>query len=213
MQQNPFVQSAPAGVTCPWCKQFSPAAPPGADCGNCGGPLPPPPSVGRALAPPPAPRHLPERYTRDRLLAKNAGAIVGTAFAAFGALFGVIGLGLCLVLLPLGLGFMAFGGLFGGIGLAVRNASRKDPMRQIEALTRGVAAEGQVVSVGRDGSESINGRNPFVIEYLFTVNGQPIGGATKGWDIVNATRQPGQALWVVYLPNDPSVNSIWPPIS
>ncbi len=213
MQQNMFGQAPPAGVSCPWCKQFSPAAPPGADCGNCGGPLPPPPSVGRALAPPPTPRHLPERYTRARLLSKNVGALVGTVFAAFGGLFGALGVGLCFVLLPLGLGFMGFGVLFGGIGLALRSASRKDALRQIAALTYGVTAEGQVVSVGRDTSESINGRNPFLIEYVFSVNGQALGGATKGWDIVNATRQPGQPLWVVYLPNDPSVNSIWPPIS
>ena len=207
---NPF---APAGVTCPWCKQYWQPGTFGAECGNCGGALPPPPGPTRGFAPPAAPRRLPEKFTRDLLLWKNVGAIVGTCFAAFGGLFGVLGVGLAFVLLPLGLGFLAFGGLFGGIGLALRNGARRSATRQIEALTLGYPAEGQIVAVGSDTSEFINGRHPYRIEYVFLVNGQAMGGATKSWDPVNALRRPGEPLWVVFLPNDPSANSIWPPIS
>jgi len=67
--------------------------------------------------------------------------------------------------------------------------------------------------VSSDTSESINGRRPFQIEYVFQVNGKPVGGSTRAWDIVNALRRPGEPLWVVFLPGDPSANSIRPPIT
>lgn len=213
MQHGMFAANAPSGVTCPWCKHYWQPGAVGVECGNCGGPLPPPPGPTRGHGPPPAPRHLPEKYSRDVLLWKNVGAMVGTFFAAFGGLFGVLGLGLLFVLLPLGLGFAAFGVLFGGIGLALRNAARRSALRQIAALTHGHPSEGQIIAVSSDTSESINGRHPFRIEYVFQVNGQPVGGSTRAWDIVNALRRPGEPLWVVFLPNDPSANSIWPPIT
>ena len=200
------------GVTCPWCKYHWPAIAAAAACGNCGGALPAPPGPSRGLAPPAAPRRLPERYTRELLGSKNVGAIVGTIFAAFGALFAVLGVGLCFVLLPLGLGFFGFGALFGTIGGLVRSGSRRSALRQIDALTRGFVSEGQLVSVRQDLSVSINGRSPYRIEYVFYVNGQALGGSTRGWDVVNALRQPGEPLWVVFLPEDPTNNSIWPPI-
>lgn len=213
MQPGMFSPSAPSGVTCPWCRQYWQPGAFGPECGNCGGPLPPPPGPTRGYAPPPAPRHLPEKYTRDLLLWKNVGALVGTIFAAFGALFGTLGVGLAVVLLPLGLAFLGFGALFGGIGFALRGASRKSAQRQIAALTHGHPAEGQIVAVTVDTGEQINGRSPLRIEYVFMVQGQPVGGSTKAWDVVNRLRQPGEPLWVVFLPHDPTANSIWPPIS
>jgi hypothetical protein len=213
MQNGMFTAPAPAGVTCPWCKHYWPAGMVAAECANCGGALPAPPGPTRAAEPPAIPRRLPQRYTNDLLGWKNVGAIVGTVFAAFGALFAAIGVGLCFVLLPLGLGFFGFGALFGTIGWLLRSASRKSALRQIDALTRGHVAEGQLVGVRQDFSESINGRHPYRIEYVFYVNGQPLGGSTSGWDIVNALRQPGEPLWVVFLPENPSINSIWPPIA
>lgn len=213
MQNGMFSAPAPAGVTCPWCKHHWPAGMVAVECGNCGGALPAPPGPTRAAAPPAIPRRLPQRYTSELLGSKNVGAIVGTIFAAFGALFALIGVGLCFVLLPLGLGFFGFGALFGTIGWLLRSASRKSALRQIDALTRGHVAEGQLIGVRQDFSETINGRNPYRIEYVFYVNGQPLGGSTKGWDIVNMLRQPGEPLWVVFLPEDPGTNSIWPPIA
>lgn len=213
MQPGMFVASAPAGVTCPWCKQYWQPGTFGLECGRCGGPLPPPPGPTRGHGPPPAPRHLPEKYTRDLLLWKNFGAVFGLAFASFGALFGSLGVVLTFVLPPLGLGFVAFGALFGGIGLAVRRAARRSALQQIAALTHGYPAEGQIIAVTQDLGEQFNGRHPYRIEYVFMVQGQPVGGSTKAWDIVNALRRPGEPLWVVFQPNDPSVNSIWPPIS
>ncbi len=210
--QYGMMPAGPSGVTCPWCKHYWPSTMAAAACANCGGALPAPPGPSRGLAPPPAPRRLPERYTKDLLSSKNVGALVGTVFAAFGALFAVLGLGLCFVLLPLGLGFFAFGALFGTIGGLVRSAARKSALRQIDALTRGFVAEGQLIAVRQDFSETLNERNPYRIDYVFYVNGQPVGGSTKGWDIVNALRQPGEPLWVVFVPEDPTISSVWPPI-
>jgi hypothetical protein len=211
--QPGMIGQGSVGVTCPWCKQHWPAPVARAECANCGGALPAPPGPSRGLAPPPSPRRLPERYVSEALGSKNVGAIIGTAFAAFGALFSVIGLGLCFVLLPLGLSFFAFGALFGGIGWAVRSGSRRSALQRIDALTHGQVAEGQLIGVRQDYSESINGRSPYRVEYVFYVNGQALGGSTKGWDVVNALRRPGEPVWVVYIPSQPSTNSIWPPIA
>lgn len=92
MQHGSFAANAPSGVTCPWCRRYWQAAAVGVECGNDSGPLPPPPGPSRGHGPPPAPRHLPEQYTRDVMLGKNVGALVGTFFAAFGGLFGGPGL-------------------------------------------------------------------------------------------------------------------------
>lgn len=213
MMPAPYAPAAPAGVTCPWCKRYWPSISAETVCGNCGGALPAPPGPSRGLAPPPSPRQLPERYVRDLYFSKNVLAIIGTFFAAFGGLFGGLGVFLIFVLLPLGLAFTAFGALFGGLGLVLRRQGRKAPERQIAALTQGVCAEGQIVTIGQDFSETINGRNPFRIDYVFSVQGQPVSGSTRGWDVIHAMRRPGEPLWVVYLPTDPTVNSIWPPVS
>lgn len=212
MQPAMFPVGVQAGVTCPWCKHYWPTVPQGAECANCGGALPAPPGPTRGNPPPQAPRHLPEKYVRDLFLWNNTVAMVGTIFAAFGGLFGGLGVFLCVVLLPLGLAFMAFGMLFGGIGLFMRKKSREGAEKQVAALTTGLCAEGQIVSVNQNLYETINGRHPFQIDYVFQVNGQWLSGSAKAWDILHGMRQPREPLWVVYLPSDPTVSSIWPPV-
>ena len=213
MQASPFGAVAPSGVTCPWCKLAYPVHPMTPTCSNCGGALPSPAGSARGAPPPSAPRKLPDAYVRNTLTNKNVLVILGIVFASIGGLFLALGVGLTFVLPPLGLGFAGGGLLFGGIGLTLRSFGRKSALRQLDALTRGQVAEGQLVSVGQDFSTTLNGRHPFVLEYVFMVNGLPTSGSTSGWDLSNALRRPGEALWVVYLPEDTTVCSLWPPVA
>ena len=167
----------------------------------------------QALPPPAAPRRLPGDYASNLLLRKNPMAIVGSAFAAFGGLFGFLGIGLCFVQPFLGALFLLFGFVFGGAGLAMRSGSRRTPSKQIAALTHGVAAAGHIVGVHRDGSQSLNGQCPWRLEYVFQTASGPASGATTGWDAQHGLRRSGEEVWVVYLPQDPSASSLWPPVS
>jgi hypothetical protein len=213
MNRGALMQQGTTGVTCPWCKQYLASMPPSGDCHKCGGPLPAPPGETGGPQPPPSPRHIPDQYKKDLLFSKNVGAFVGLAFAIVGVVVAVIGIGLVCVVPIVGLGLLLFGAVFGGIGLTLRSSARGAAMRKLEALMHGEVAEGKIVSVGPDMTESVNGRHPTRIDYVFTADGRLTSGATNGWDAVNMVRQPGEPLWVVFMANDPTANSIWPPIA
>lgn len=77
----------------------------------------------------------------------------------------------------------------------------------------GARTRGEVVDVGRNTMHSANGRNSWMIEYTFEVGGQVYGGAVSSFDASLSRVEVGHALNVVYLHEDPSSSSTWPPIS
>lgn len=193
------------GVACPWCKHFWHEVAADLRCGRCGGALPAPPGPTRGPAPPSGPRTLPDAYVRSLLVWNSNMGLLGAAWGAFGVLFLVLGTGLLLVFPPVGCVFAPFGLIFLLVGIVVYRSSRRGPLRQIAALTRGVAAEADIVSV-RKGSEG------WEVEYEYRVDGRALRGKTIGQDIAHSIRQRGEPLWVVYLPEDPSACSVWPPM-
>ncbi|MBK8408017.1 MAG: hypothetical protein IPL19_08505 [Sandaracinaceae bacterium] len=77
-------------ITCPWCQQHW-ATRPGLECTRCGGPLPPPPGPSLSLAPPPAPRKLPDAFL-ERLKKRYFGLWFGNVFLMIGLPIVVLGL-------------------------------------------------------------------------------------------------------------------------
>ena len=203
-------QVAMTSVTCPWCRQFYPTHP-GHACNHCGDPLPTPPGMALGAPPPGAPRTLPTEY-RNKILHQNPATGLGTLFAGLGCVFLVVGVVFLIVFLPVGIGLLLFGALWGGVGWSIRSSAQRGPRHQLDALEHGLAAQGQIVALGSDTSESRNGRYPFRMDYVFQVNGQTASGSAKGYDPINGLRQPGQQVWVVHLARDPSISSLWPPI-
>lgn len=196
------------------------------NCASCGGPLPPLPlAVLRlhpelgvsdeallAVKPGPAPRKLPRGYRARVTFWKNPLAVIGAAFGAFGVLFGGLGCPLTIVLIPLGLGFLGFGVLFGGLGALMAFFGVRAGAVRIRALVDGVPARGRIVEVHTDTSQSINGRHPRSIRYVFDAGDGVHEGVATAWEWLDGDRDPDEPCWVVYLPDDPDTNALWPPV-
>lgn len=174
-------------VTCPWCRAFWQQRP-GVDCGKCGGPLPAPAGeASLAAPPPPTPRKLPEAYRKNVMFYKNVHAIVGLVFL------------LVIVLAP--------------VGFFLWRHGRRQGRRTLEALERGIAAQGRIVGVTQVTTETINGRHPYRIEYAYLdAGGQERVGGAKSWDPSAVARRSGEPTWVVYVPGPEELSSLWPPV-
>jgi len=195
-------------------------------CKSCGGPLPPLPlkvlrlhpeleiddTTFLAIQPGPAPRRLPGGYAIRQILFSNVAAFIGLFFAAFGLLFGGLGCPLTIVLIPLGLGFCGFGLLFGGLGLLISVPAMRGAQRRLRALRVGEFVRGRIVEVTRDTSQSVNGRHPWLLRYLFDTGTSVHEGTVSAWEWLEGEREPDEPVWVVFLEEDPEVNAIWPPV-
>ena len=59
----------------------------------------------------------------------------------------------------------------------------------------------------------MNGVSPYIVEFVFDAGGQKYNGTVGNiFDDVNLVKERGDQVWVVYMPNDPSLSSIWPPL-
>ena len=164
------------------------------NCVNCGGPLPPPPTLtvdDPGAPPPPAPRQIPEKYRWRVMLWKNVLVMIGAIFTivfCWSIIFPIIGIPLWII--------------------GHRRAQGK-----LAALERGLPGRAELLGVERDHSVKINGRSPWRIEYLFEDrSGQLHEGWQHTWQAQHTRRPVGEKFWVVYLPEDPEQNSIWPPV-
>lgn len=184
-------------ITCPWCKTYYAVLPNYANCRNCGGPLPKPISKNRGEKPDPAPRFLPTKFKNQLLYWKNTFSLVGIIFMIVGT--------------PLILAF-GFGLIFVIIGYFLYKKGKTTANETIQALEHGSCTEGIIEDIRLDYSQNINGRNPFIISYSF------LAGNTKQidnivcWDEQNQLRTISDEIWVVYMPENPSISSPWPPI-
>ncbi len=182
------------------------------NCVNCGGPLPLPLAFEVGEVPPRAPRDLPAKFKRNKLFLKNFGFIFGSIFGGVGCLIVVVFGVLMFVVPPIGFG-ACLGALFAGIGLPIAGIGIRNALRTMDVLRGGTHVEGTVVRVGDDTSVSYNGRHPWMVEYTFSVDGGLEGGSVSSFDPVMSHVEPGHKLWVVYRPDDPDQNSVWPPVS
>jgi len=202
-------------ITCPWCGTHYAAFQ--SNCRNCGGPLPPPAQAAAPereadlLPPPPPPRLISDSYVW-RLLAADGGAIVAGIFAMLGVIFMIVGV-------PLTIGIItAFVGLpFAGLGIVVLGVGGLVLVRRYEAarktvsvLRLGEAARGQITDLEENLSVRVNGRHPWTIKYQFQVNGRNYEGKVSTLNRPDPQLQPGKAAYVLYLPEAPEVNTLYP---
>lgn len=163
------------------------------NCVNCGGPLPPPPTLPRdelGVEPPPVPRVIPAPYRRRVLYWKNVNVIIGMAFTIV----------------------FCWSIIFPIIGIPLWYFGRKKALARLEALERGQAAPARLVSVRLDSSIQMNGRSPWKILYTFDTAQGIKEGWVHAWEALHSRREEGEAFWVVYLPDDPDRNTPWPPV-
>jgi Protein of unknown function (DUF3592) len=207
-------------ITCPWCGTnyltFQ------SNCQNCGGPLPVPSRTTSSitdtgipedslLMPPPAPRPISDQYVQ-RLLTSDGWAILAFVFALLGVIFTLVGVGLTLGIVTafVGIPFSVLGLLFLGTGAALAGWRYWEAKKSVEVLQVGDAVEGQITQVEQNLHVRVNGRSPWVIRYRFLVDGQTYEGQVNTLNPPGATLQPGKRSYVLYLPQMPSRNTLYP---
>jgi hypothetical protein len=149
-------------------------------------------------------------------MANNVPALVGLIFFLIGFPLGLTFVILGIVLPGLWL-FIIIGGGIGGIftilGGFLFYIGIRQGLRKIRPFEFGLATVGEVIDMYRDTSISINGRNPWAIIYTFKVHGVPYEGKGISWKHALQTQAVGNRVHVLYLPNDPNQNVIYPPVA
>jgi len=203
-------------ITCPWCGTAHLTFQ--SNCQNCGGPLPASDeknassSPGEALpTPPPAPRPIPNRYVW-RLLSRDGGAIAAFVFGILGFIFSLVGAGLTIAIITafLGIPFLLLGIAFLIAGIWVFIFRYQNAQKVVKVLQDGLASDGKIVSSEQNYHVRIRGRYPWVLRYQFQVEGQGYEGRVSVLNQPGEQYQVGKAAWILYLPDAPKWNSIYP---
>ena len=174
----------------------------------------PPEPTDPGPLPPPGPRELPKGYARKLMLSGNPMGIVGLIFLGVGllilAIFPTVGIftGLWLFLLIGGL----LGLIFAGLGGTFSAIVYRNGMRKIRPYKDGVLAEGEVLTVRKDFTTTVNGRNPYIVEYFFRRDGQPFEGRCTTWSNLAIDLEKGHPLHILYLVEDPNQSVVYPPL-
>lgn len=186
-------------VTCPWCKTYYQTRTE-TNCKNCGGVLPPSAGPERGEAPAASPRFVPKQFKNKLLFEKNYYLIFGTLFT--------------LSNLPLGLRINGLNIFFIGLGLFACWWGINKARKRISVLEKGISTPGTIVSVEKNTSTNVNGKNPTRIEYTYEVNGAIRTASINCWDESAFDHYADEPVWVVYLNEDFANNSsIWPPLA
>ena len=203
-------------VICPWCGTNYPSF--RSNCKNCGGPLQTtgendaaPTSVEEIVAPPPAPRLISDKYVW-RLLLTDGWGILAFIFGLLGVIFSLVGAGLTLGIVTafVGIPFLLIGLPFLAVALGVGKWRYDHASQVVNVLRIGESTQGQIMDVQKDYSVRVNRQHPWVIRYQFQVNGQNYEGNVRTLNPVGASLQTGKTVCILYLPNSPQWNSIYP---
>jgi hypothetical protein len=168
--------------------------------------------LGEALpAPPPAPRPIPNRYAW-KLLSRDGGAIAAFVFVILGFIFSLVGAGLTLAIITafLGIPFLLLGIAFLIAGVWVLLLRYQDAQKVVKVLQDGLVSDGKIVTVEQNFHVRINGRYPWVIKYQFRVEGQDYEGRVSVLNQPDEHYQAGKAAWILFLPDAPKWNSLYP---
>ncbi len=185
-----MVQISPI-TKCPWCKsEFSNSVLP--NCSNCGGTLVYQKNTGE-LGPKPsmAPREIPAKFVRRIKYTGNVYTIIGMVFT-----------------IP-----FVWTVIFPIIGIFLWRKGLKDANDELMPLEHGSVVQGEIESVEFDYSKTINGRHPLTVNFTFEVGGQTYNGNVGNiFESHNKLKKVGDAVWVVYLKENPQLSSVWPPM-
>lgn len=179
-------------IKCPWCKTYYSNATE-TNCKNCGGTLEYTKNSNLAgVKPQDAPRILPSKYVRRMKYTGNVTTIIGIVFTIV----------FCWTI------------IFPIIGVFLWWRGAKTANEELKPLQYGKPVLGEIESISIDHTKHINGVSPFIVQFLFEINGQKFAGSVGNiFDRVDLTKKKGDSVWVVYMPEDPSLSSIWPPLT
>ena len=203
-------------IICPWCGTQYPVFQP--NCVNCGGTLQ---NISRKTGvaisveniptPPPAPRAIAGSYAW-RLLFSDGWAIGAFVLGLLGLIFSAMGIVFTLLIVTafIGIPFLLLGLPLLGAGGAVGWWRFRKMQKLVVVLREGSAARGEIVELLEVFSVTVNGRHPWVIRYRFQVNGRNQTGSVTTLNQPGDNLQVGNPVSVLYLPNSPQWNSLYP---
>jgi hypothetical protein len=149
-----------------------------------------------------------------RLLRNEPGAILGGIFLLVElfilvvvtiAISPIFRLSDSLFFLMFNLGFIVIGAV-----LFIRGFQKA--LRTVKILRNGQAALGEISDVSLNYRVRINKRHPWVIQYSFKVLGSDYHGKLSTLSQPDADLEPGKAAYVLYQPDDPQQNTLYPGI-
>ncbi|MGQ0603639.1 MAG: hypothetical protein ACT4QE_18315 [Anaerolineales bacterium] len=163
------------------------------------------------LAPPPPPRPIADSYVW-KLMGTDGWSIAAGIFAFIGAIFSFVGFGLTLGIITafVGLPFLLLGLIFLGLGVYGLRTRYTEKRRIVEVLRHGEATPGRIVATQMNASVTVNGRHPWDIAYQFQVAGRDFEGRVSTLNMPGPHLQPGRAACVLYTPNAPENNTLYP---
>lgn len=196
-------------ITCPWCGTSHTAFQP--NCQKCGGPLRPAAAHAdkSTLKPPPAPRTIADKFVWSLMLI-DAWAIIGAVFTILGGSFTILGLVLTIIIITafVGIPFMILGILQLAGGLAILIPRHRRAQKIIDVLRHGESIDGQIVNMEKNMTVRVGLQRPWVIRYRFQISGQDYEGVVS--TLNRPEWQPGQTVCVLYLPQSPEYNALYP---
>lgn len=200
-------------TNCPWCGQRTTDE--ALECRKCGGPLTPPIGDDPGPSPPLPPRKLPKGYKWRMFVTNSVITLVGGIFLMVGLPIGIIFTILGVTLPGMWL-FIVIGGGLGSIftllGGGMLYFGIQEALNKIHPYEHGQATVGEVIDIHKDYSISINGRNPWRVNYSFKVHGHPYEGKGLSWKFDPKTQAVGNKVYVLYIVDDPDQNVIYPPV-
>lgn len=161
--------------------------------------------------PPPAPRVISDKYAWRLLLTEGWG-IAALVFGLLGVIFSFVGAGLTLGIITafVGIPFLFIGLTFLAGAIAVGKWRYDHAQQVVNVLRVGVSTRGKITDVEKNYSVRVNGRSPWMIRYQFQLNGQDYEGQVSTLNAIGTSLQTGKTVYILYLPNAPQLNSIYP---
>ncbi len=167
--------------------------------------MPPLPGMELGSPPPAAPRALPKQYEFRVKWSSNIASLVG-------GLFFLVGTILFIPMVIVKTWAALFPLLFMTGGFFMFCYGRQHAAGVLKAFRDGLAVQGKIASVAMDTSQQINGRHPWRLVYHFPVSGCYQEGVLTSFDSTVGQRVSGQPLWVLYVEDDPTLSTVYPPL-
>jgi hypothetical protein len=200
-------------ITCPWCGTSYVSFQ--TNCSKCGGPIPLPPKETKPQFEPERPPMAPRPFSDSfiwKLIFSDGWAIAASIFLLLGGIFAITGIPLTLAIVTafVGLPFAGLGLLFLAAGGVIFMNRYQKAVTTVKVLREGQAVLGQILSVDMNYSVQVNGRNPWIIKYAYQVAGRNYQGEVTTLNRPGSFAQAGNAAYVLYLPDAPENNSLYP---
>ena len=146
---------------------------------------------GPGSPPPPTPRVLPKSYVRSVKYFGNTYTLIGIIFTI--PFFWTV--------------------IFPIIGIILWRKGIREANAELVPLEHGAHTEGVITDVSKDFTKKISGVHPKVLTFVFESGGKKhVGTVPNLMDPTVHRKRAGDKIWVVYLPDNPSVSSVWPPM-